>query len=90
MTGLSREKMARAADQPYNVILAGSFGVGKSSLFQKLSGEVNADYQFTTVAAGKAANFGKWTHTALVKGETVKVSSSKVYLKIRSWEVLIL
>lgn len=68
-----------SANQPYNVILAGSFGVGKSSLFNKLSGEVHADYHFNSVAVSKdtcrspSQQFGKWTHTALVNGDTVKV-----------------
>jgi Ni2+-binding GTPase involved in maturation of urease and hydrogenase len=69
--------MARTpADQPYNVILAGPYGVGKSSLFQKLSGEVHADYQYSTVAIRDASDlqFCRWTHEALVSGDTVKVS----------------
>lgn len=69
------------ADQPYNIILAGSFGVGKSSLFEKLSGEVHADYQFSTVTARDASrstgqDLGRWTHTALANGDTVKVSAA--------------
>lgn len=67
------------AHQPYNIILAGSFGVGKSSLFNMLSGEVHADYQFSSVTGKQDASrspsqhFGKWCHTALVNGDTVKV-----------------
>ncbi len=64
------------ADQPYNIILAGSFGVGKTSLFNKLSGEAHANYQFiSSVSNSDAAlqHFGKWTHTAVVNGDTVKV-----------------
>lgn len=66
------------AIQPYNIILTGSFGVGKTSLFNKLSGEAHGDYQFTSVpvksTATSAQHVCKWTHTAAVNGDTVKVS----------------
>lgn len=67
------------ADQPYNIVLAGRYGVGKSSLFRKLSGEVHADYQYRAVPTARNSSrttgqqFGQWTHTALVDGDTVKV-----------------
>lgn len=83
------EMTARAshspAAQPYNIILAGSFGVGKSSLFDKLSGEVHADYQFSSMAGKQDASrnpgqhFGKWTHSAMVNGDAVKVKYSVLY-----------
>ena len=69
------------ADQPYNIILAGAYGVGKTGLFKKLSGEVHSDYQYRTVPSARDASrttgqqFGHWTHTALVDGDTVKVGA---------------
>ena len=68
----------RPSDQPYNIIFAGNFKVGKTSLFKKLSSGVHGDYQFSTVGcnsskANGSQNFGKWTHTARVNGDTVKV-----------------
>ena len=63
------------AVQPYNIILTGSFGVGKTSLFSKLSGEAHEDYQFVSVpVATSAQHVSKWTHTAAVNGDTVKVN----------------
>ena len=80
-------------NQPYDIILAGAFGVGKSTLFKQLSSEVHADHLYTTTtttgtAAGTRDNRGqlqprtttassqhldKWTHSALVLGDSVKV-----------------
>ena len=69
--------MASPASQPYSLILTGSFGVGKTSLFRKLSGEVHAHYHFNNLqdqTRSKASHrFDKWTHTALVNGEQIKV-----------------
>ena len=68
--------------QPYNVIMAGSFGVGKSSLFSRLSGEVHSDYQFSPLQdcsysySLQTGHYDKWTHRALVNGEQVKVMRS--------------
>ena len=77
----SWSKLPRPSDQPYNIILAGSFKVGKTSLFKKLSSGVHGDYHFSTVSCNSngSQNFGKWTHTAQVNGDTVKVSSHVMY-----------
>ncbi len=74
-------------DQPYNIILAGAFGVGKSSLFRQLSREVHGDHVYTTITTTRGQqlqpgetttsspqHLDKWTHSALVLGDTVKVS----------------
>lgn len=70
-------------NQPYNLVLIGSFGVGKSCLFQKLSCEVHADYHYSTLQdtgavpeGSRQLLFDKWTHSALVNGEEVKVCHS--------------
>lgn len=75
-----------ADDQPYNVILAGAFGVGKSSLFRQLSCEVHADHLYTSITPDRGQqqlqgtrttatykHLDKWTHSALVLGDTIKV-----------------
>lgn len=64
------------AAQPYNIILTGSFGVGKSSLFHRLSGEVHSDFHCESLrgATSSKAKFDQWTHAAKVNGETVKVN----------------
>ncbi len=58
-------------DQPYNIILAGSYGVGKTSIFNKLSTGVNSDIQYGTNHSTPTTCqcFGKWIHTATVATE---------------------
>lgn len=88
---LSRWGDGGADKQPYNIILAGAFGVGKSSLFRQLSTEVDGDYLYTTLPAtvnlkqqtrpaatattvpSSSRYLDKWTHSALVLGDTVQV-----------------
>lgn len=60
-------------DQPYNIILAGPFHVGKSTIFNKLSSDVHADFQYTTINCAQRVKFDKWSHTALVDGSKIKV-----------------
>ena len=65
----------KPSDQPYNIILAGPYSVGKTTIFNKLSKEVHIDYQYESVStiARTSQQLGKWTHTALVDGNQVKV-----------------
>lgn len=72
-------------DQPYNIILAGAFGVGKSSAFRQLSGEVHADHVYTTLrdgeeprepgAASSSKRLDRWSHSALVQGDNINVKT---------------
>ena len=76
-------------EQPYNIILAGAFGVGKSSAFRQLSSEVHADHIYSTLkasadseeprepgAAASSKHLDRWSHSALVQGDNINVRSA--------------
>ena len=69
--------------QPYNIILAGAYGVGKTSAFRQLSGEVHADHVYTTLgrSAGcqeSSKHLDRWSHSALVQGDNINVRSGEM------------
>ena len=67
--------MNRPTDQPYNIILTGPFGVGKTTIFKKLSSEMHLDCRYESVSsvAKSMLHLDKWTHTAHVDGTEIKV-----------------
>ena len=73
------------AGQPYNIILAGKYGVGKSSLFSFLSREQS----HKSIRA-----WDKWEHVMSVGKEQVQVfeicSRSKQFCMRCSWEIIMM
>ena len=72
---------AQLEEQPYDIILAGAFGVGKSTVFRQLSSEVHSEHLYSSCPGGAGTSttslcsrhLDRWTHSALVLEDTIKV-----------------